>query len=95
MARIKLSQGDAGAAMELIDGASSEVGFEALFAEIRGDIHLAEGREEQAVESYKTATQELQEGIGNREFLRIKLEALGYQYSEETPVVIDTGGGEM
>jgi predicted negative regulator of RcsB-dependent stress response len=95
LARIKLSQGDPQAAKELLDGAPSELGFEAMFAEIRGDIHLANGQAELAVESYRASLQALEEGVGNRDLLTIKLEALGAGIEEEVAPDIQTGGGEM
>ena len=93
LARVKLSQGDTAAALELIDGAPSEVGFEAQFAEIRGDIHLAKGETELAIKSYQASLDTLAEGVGNREFLMIKLEALGADAGDKADVAAD--GGEM
>jgi len=84
LARLRLSQGDTVAAMELLDAAPSETGFEAQFADIRGDIHLANGETEQAIQSYEAALDALEEGIGNRELLKIKLETLGASVSEDT-----------
>jgi len=84
LARIRLAQGDTVAALELLDGASSEAGFESQFAEIRGDIHLANGETELAIKSYQTSLDTLEDGVGNRAFLTIKLEALG----------VNAGGGE-
>ncbi len=96
LARIKLSQGDTDAALELLDGASSEVGFEALFAEIRGDIHLARGETELAVQNYQASLNALEEGVGNRELLSIKLQALeAAAAATAAGVEVDTGGGEM
>jgi len=77
LARVRLSQGDTAAALALLDGAPSETGFEAQFAEIRGDIHLANGATEQAIESYQTSLELLEDGAGNRQFLTMKVEALG------------------
>lgn len=77
LARVRLSEGDSAAALELIDTAPSEAGFESQFAEIRGDIHLANGETEQAIASYRTSLDLLEEGVGNRQLLTMKLEALG------------------
>jgi predicted negative regulator of RcsB-dependent stress response len=85
LARVRLSQGDAAAALALLDGAPSDEGFESQFAEIRGDIHLANGATEQAIESYRTSLELLDERVGNRRFLIMKLEALG----------ADVDGGDM
>ena len=92
LARVKLSQGETAAATELLNGAASEVGFEAQFAEIRGDIHLANGEPELAIKSYQESLGQLEEGVGNREFLIIKLEALG---ASENNTNDDADGGEM
>jgi len=88
LARVRLSQGDTEAARQLLDAAPSELGFESQFAEIRGDIYLADGATEQAIESYEKSLGLLEEGVGNRKFLMMKLEALGVN-SEAA-----TGGGE-
>ena len=93
LARVKLSQGDADAALALLDGAPSEVGFEAQFAEIRGDIHLAKGETELAIQSYQDSLGLLEEGVGNRQLLIIKLEALGAGEDESTDA--DADGGEV
>jgi predicted negative regulator of RcsB-dependent stress response len=95
LARVRLSQGDTAAALELLDGAPSTVGFESQFAEIRGDIHLANGEIELAIQSYETSLDTLEEGVGNREFLTIKLEALGTGDAEGREVDVNAGGGEM
>ena len=81
-------QGDAAEALKLIDGAPSDTGFESQFAEIRGDIHLANGATEQAIESYRTSLDLLEDGVGNRQLLTMKLEALGAD-------IDNTDGGEM
>lgn len=93
LARVMLSQGDADAALTLLNGASSEVGFEAQFAEIRGDIHLAKGEPELAVQSYQASLGLLEDGVGNRQILVIKLEALGA--GEEEAADADADGGEV
>ncbi|MGB7453223.1 MAG: tetratricopeptide repeat protein [Lysobacterales bacterium] len=95
LARLKLSQGDADSALKLLDEAPSEVGFEAQFAEVRGDIYMAKGETELAIGSYQAALSALDENVGNRDLIKFKLEALGAA-ADETPVVArDSGGGEM
>ena len=94
LARLKLSQGDADAALKLLDGAPSTVGFEAQFAEIRGDIYLAKGETDLAVDSYQDSLEALDEGVGNRELLKIKLEALGATVADVSEDS-NAGGGEM
>jgi predicted negative regulator of RcsB-dependent stress response len=93
LARIKLSQGEPDAALALLDGAPSEVGFEAQFAEIRGDIYLAKGDNDKAIQSYQAAIDALEEGVGNRQLLTIKLEALGASVAQASAPGAD--GGEM
>ncbi len=91
LARLKLSQGDADAAMKLLDDAPSSEGFKAQFAEIRGDIYLAKGQPDLAIARYQDALDALEEGVGNRELLNIKLQSLGATLGEND----DAGGGEM
>ena len=91
LARVKLSQGDTAGAMQLLDQAPSSVGFEALFDEIRGDIHLANGDTEKAIESYQRSLAQLDEGVGNRRILTIKLESLGATVADDSAA----GGGVM
>lgn len=95
LARIRLSQGDTAAAMELLNGAASEVGFEGQFAEIRGDIHLANGETELAIQSYQLSLDTLEESVGNRELLKIKLEALGASVDGTSDTDMESGGGDM
>lgn len=92
LARISLSQGDTQGALALLDGAPSEVGFEAQFAEIRGDIHLANGETALAIESYQASLDALAEGVGNREFLIMKMEALSADLAAATDAdAVDRG----
>ena len=95
LARLRLSQGDTDAALKLLDESPSTVGFESQFSEIRGDIYTANGESEMAIASYQTALNELEEGVGNRELLKIKLEALGATVAEATDVDNGVGGGGM
>jgi predicted negative regulator of RcsB-dependent stress response len=95
LARVKLSMGDTTAAMALLNEAPSELGFEALFDEIRGDIHLANGETDLAIQSYQASLAALDEGVGNRQLLTIKLEALGASTEQDVNMEEDAGGGEM
>jgi len=90
LARVRLSQGDTDAAQQLLDGVASEKGFEAQFAELRGDIYLAKGETELAIKSYQESLAQLEEGVGNRLYLTIKLEALGADAESD-----GADGGEM
>jgi len=95
LARVRLSQGDPDAAQALLDGSPTEVGFEAQFAEIRGDIYLAKGETELAIQSYQESLDTLEDGVGNRELLRIKLEALGAIADDGTGAEDDASRGGM
>jgi predicted negative regulator of RcsB-dependent stress response len=77
LARVLLSQGDHQGALQLLDEAPAAHGFEAQFAEIRGDISRAQGDFEQAAKYYAEALDTLEAGTGNRGFLEIKLESVG------------------
>jgi predicted negative regulator of RcsB-dependent stress response len=77
LARVRLDQGDAQAALELLDNAPSTAGFEAQFAEIRGDIYRELGDAAAALRHYTEALDLLESGVGNRPFLEIKIESLG------------------
>ncbi|MDX2417201.1 MAG: tetratricopeptide repeat protein [Xanthomonadales bacterium] len=95
LARLRLSQGDADAALKLLDEAPSEVGFEAQFAEVRGDIYVAKGETELAIGSYQASLEALEESVGNPDLLKFKLEALGAVVGEANDLDKDSGGGEM
>ncbi|MGA9575831.1 MAG: tetratricopeptide repeat protein [Lysobacterales bacterium] len=95
LARLKLSQGDPDAALKLLDESPSSVGFESQFAEIKGDIYVAKGETEQAAASYQAALDALEEGVGNRELLTIKLQALTATVEGAASAGDGSGGGEM
>lgn len=77
LARILLDQGDPARALQIIQGADKIEGFEALYAEVRGDIYLSQGDEDSARTAYEEALAELEEGAGDRATLVMKLESLG------------------
>ncbi len=85
LARVMLDQGDTDAALALINGAPSSVGFTAQFAEIKGDIYRRMGKLGEAAQFYTEALDSLETGTGNRSFLEIKLEAVAS---------LDADGGE-
>jgi len=95
LARLQLSQGNLDEALKLIDGAPSSVGFESQFAEIRGDIHAAKGETDLAVENYQAALDALEEGVGNRDLLTMKMQALTASVENAVIPQEGTGGGEM
>lgn len=77
LARVLLDQGQPQEAMALLDAETDVKGFEAAFAEVRGDIHAALGQNEEAITSYQAALDALEAGVGDRNFLELKLRALG------------------
>ncbi|MFC1690145.1 YfgM family protein [Pseudomonadota bacterium] len=82
LARVLLDQGDPDTALGLVEGATDITGFEARFAEVRGDIHLDQGRVEDAVSAYQEALALLEPGAGDRGFLVLKLQSLGAEVPE-------------
>ena len=77
LARVKAQLGDYSGALALLDGTADAEGFEARFAEVRGDIHRQQGDTAEAVSHYRQALTLMEEGAGDRDFLIMKLEALG------------------
>lgn len=86
LARVLLDQGRTEEAHWTLDAATDVRGFEARFAEVRGDIYLAQGRNEDAAIAYREALEELEAGVGDRGKLEMKLQALG--------AATDEGGAE-
>ncbi len=82
LARVLLDQDRPEEAMALLEGDEELAGFEAAFAEVRGDIHAALGESEQAVSSYQQALDSLEAGVGDRSFLELKIKALGGEPAE-------------
>lgn len=95
LARLQLSQGNLDEALSLIDSAPSSVGFEAQFAEIKGDIYAARGETDKAVENYQAALDKLEEGVGNRDLLNMKMQALTASVESAANPEGEAGGGEM
>ena len=77
LARVLLDQGLAGEALALIEGQDEVAGFEAAFAEVRGDILYSMGRMDEAVAAYQQALDTLEAGTGDRNYLELKLKAAG------------------
>lgn len=86
LARVLLDQGQPGEALSTLQGAGDITGFESRYAEVRGDIHFAEGRMDEAAEAYREALASLEEGVGDRNKLEMKLQSMGAEIPE--------GGGE-
>lgn len=73
-ARVQLDMGETDAAMDTLSEVEGTPGMSARLAEIRGDILLAQGDTAAAADAYRTALDELQDGLGNRRFLEMKLQ---------------------
>ncbi len=82
LARILHAQGDHAAALELVSGQAPD-GFVGAWAEIRGDILLAQGDLEQARMAYQEALDnQVGQGFG-QSLLQIKLDATGPGLDED------------
>jgi predicted negative regulator of RcsB-dependent stress response len=82
LARVLLDQGRAEEALQMIEGADSIAGFEARYAEVRGDILSALGRRDEAVSAWQEALATLEAGVGDRALLVMKLQAAGADVPE-------------
>lgn len=77
LARVLLDQGKAEEALALVQGDGTDTAFAAAFAEVRGDIYAALGQIDQAISNYQQALDNLEDGVGDRNFLELKLKSLG------------------
>lgn len=77
LARVLLDQGQAEEAMQILDGADDVSGFEARYAEVRGDILYSQGRNDEAIAAYQQSLETLEAGAGDRGKLIMKLESMG------------------
>lgn len=79
LARVLLAAGDAQAAADTV--AQPPAGFEAIYAEIRGDALVAAGQLEQAYTAYQEALDNMEANAGNRYLLELKQGDLGVSES--------------
>ena len=79
LARVLLDQGQAEEALTVLDAATDISGFEARFAEVRGDIYFGLGRKDEAGKAYLEALDKLEAGVGDRSKLVMKLESMGVE----------------
>ena len=77
LARLLLDEGKPDEALNVIQGEKDIAGFEARYAETRGDIFLSLDRREEAIAAYQQALGALESGTGDRATLLLKLESLG------------------
>ena len=83
LARLLLDQGRPEEALQVLDGAQDIAGFEARYAEVRGDILYAQGRRDEAVAAYLEALSQREAGVGDRGKLVMKLQAMGAEIPPE------------
>ncbi|MDH5512156.1 MAG: tetratricopeptide repeat protein [Gammaproteobacteria bacterium] len=76
LARILLDGGDKEAALALLN-VTERPGFEAEYAELEGDIHLARGQRDAARSAYREALKYLTAGSPYAAILRMKFDDLG------------------
>jgi predicted negative regulator of RcsB-dependent stress response len=78
-----LSEGQPEEALNLLNGETDVSGFESRYAEVRGDIYFALGRNDDAVGAYLEALESLEAGVGDRNMLVLKIESLGAEVPED------------
>jgi predicted negative regulator of RcsB-dependent stress response len=83
LARLLLDQGRGEEALQTLAGAQEIGGFEARYAETRGDILHALGRNDEAAAAWQEALAALEAGIGDRELLVMKLQSIGAEVPED------------
>ena len=83
LARVLLDQGRFEDALQTLDGTQEITGFEARFAEVRGDILHALGRNDEAAAAWQEALTALEAGVGDRAMLVLKLQSVGAEIPEE------------
>ncbi|HEY2929168.1 YfgM family protein [Piscinibacter sp.] len=88
LAGVLLEQKKYDEALKELDGASAKE-FEALVADRRGDVLLAQGKKEEAKAAYKKAWQAMDAKVDYRSLIEAKLTALG-----AAPVADKTPGAE-
>lgn len=77
LARVLLELDTADKALEVLQAETDIFGFESRYAEVRGDIYQAQGKDDEAIDAYLEAFNQLEEGEGDRASLVLKLESLG------------------
>jgi predicted negative regulator of RcsB-dependent stress response len=83
LARVLLDQGRPEDALQTLDGTQEIAGFEARYAEVRGDILHALGRNDEAAAAWQEALTALEAGVGDRAMLVLKLQSVGAEIPEE------------
>jgi predicted negative regulator of RcsB-dependent stress response len=83
LARVLVDQGRPEDALQTLDGTQDLAGFEARYAEVRGDILHALGRNDEAAAAWQEALTALEAGVGDRAMLVLKLQSVGADIPEE------------
>lgn len=83
LARVLLDQGRPEDALQTLDGTQETAGFKARYAEVRGDILHALGRNDEAAAAWQEALTALEAGVGDRAMLVLKLQSVGAEIPEE------------
>ena len=83
LARVLLDQDQADQALDVIGGEADIAGFEARYAETRGDILHSLGRNDEAAAAWLEALAALEAGIGDRGLLVMKLQSIGADVPED------------
>lgn len=86
LARVLLDLGRADEALTTLQGAADIAGFEARYAEVRGDILFAMERMDEAQAAYLEALEKLEAGVGDRSKLIMKLQSMGATLPEDGSV---------
>ena len=76
LARVQRAEGHADAALKTLDAEPAR-GFDAAFAELRGDIAADKGDAAAALKAYQAAERVAADDLVNREVLELKIAALG------------------
>lgn len=84
LARLLLQNAKTDAALDLLAD-QSPIGFEAAYAEIRGDVHVKKGNISAARAAYTHALSSLSVASTNRKLLQMKLDDLGTPAAPPTP----------
>lgn len=77
LARVLEAQGDAADALRLLDAVATPPGFEAAWAELRGDLLLNLGRNSEAVAAFEQALDSTEEFGFSRRLLQMKIDSTG------------------
>ncbi len=94
LARLLNDQGEPDEALEMLDGAQDITGFEARYAEIRGDIYYARGEIENAITAYQLALDTLEAGVGDKTTLALKLESISATKAQDAEAANPESMGE-